>query len=153
FAGYRRYRGEHPPRQSDDDLRLSGYRPALATHELEPSPESQLAAATAVIWDAPDFSTEAAETYLQAVLDLLALADLVVLSVTDEAYADDRGITLLRMIGDAGVPTLVVANKLPANPSLLEDITRTLESAGKSRAPVLPLPEANGASPAERLER
>lgn len=154
FAGYRRYRDEHPPRQSDDELRRDGYRPALGVIDPERLPGPALTPAatlTAILWDAPDFSTEEAGIYLGAVLDLLALADLVVMTVTDESYADDRGTALLRMVSDSGVAVLVVANKLPDNPSLLDDIGRTLDAAGRSQAPIVRLPEAVGASAAERL--
>lgn len=152
FHGYRRYRDEHPPRQSDEELQRDGYRPALAVLDLDRlGPVLAPAAATGVIWDAPDFSTEQSDSYLGTVIDLLALADFVVMTVTDESYADDRATSLLRMVGDTAVATLVVANKLPENPTLLEDISRTLDAAGRSRAPVHRLPEVIGASPLDRL--
>lgn len=155
FANYRRYRDEHPPRQTDDELRRDGYRPALAV--LDPTrlagPEfAPPAAAAAVLWDAPDFSTEQAGTYMSAVLDLLALADLIIMTVTDESYADDRGTAFLRMVSESDVAKLMVANKLPDNPALLEDVARTLDAAGRSRAPVLRLPDVAGSSPSARLE-
>ncbi|WP_406696024.1 hypothetical protein V5E97_34010 [Singulisphaera sp. Ch08] len=156
FQGYRRYHGEHPPRQTDLELRRDGYRRALAIFEIDRLSGAQLApmaASTAIVWDAPDFSTEQSGYYLGTILDLLALADLVVMTVTDECYADDRGTSLLKMVGDSGVATLVVANKLPENPTLLEDVGRTLGTAGGSQAPVLRLPEVSGTSPIDRLER
>lgn len=156
FQGYRRFHDEHPPRQSDEELQRDGYRRALALHEIERLPGSSLAplaAPTAIVWDAPDFSTEQSAAYLGTILDLLALADLVVMTVTDECYADDRGTSLLKMVADSGVTTLIVANKLPENRTLLEDVGRTLGSAGGSRGPVLRLPEISGFSTLDRLEK
>ncbi|WP_254054029.1 hypothetical protein [Singulisphaera sp. GP187] len=156
FQGYRRYRDEHPPRQSDEELHRDGYRRALALLEIDRLPGlplAPIAAPTAIVWDAPDFSTEQSSSYLGTILDLLALADLVVMTVTDECYADDRGTSLLKMVGDAGVNTLIVANKLPENRTLLDDVGRTLGTAGGSQAPVLRLPEISGTSTLDRLEQ
>jgi len=156
FQGYRRYRDVHPPRQSDDELQRTGYRPALAVLELNRLPSPRLATTVlshGILWDAPDFSTEQAGSYLDTVLDLLSLADLVVMSVTDESYADHRGIALLKMVGESSVPMVVVANKLSENPTLLEDISRTLGTAGQTAAPVLRLPETPGTSTADRLDQ
>ena len=153
FAAYRRFRDEHPPRQSDDDLRRDGYRPALAVLDPErlPAPAVAPVLTGAVLWDAPDFSTEEAQIYLGSVLDLLALADLVILAVTDESYADDRGHVLLRLLSESGIAVHVAANKLPESPALLDDLARTLSASGHVRAPTHRLPRVRGASPEERL--
>ena len=153
FTRYRRLRDEHPPRQSDEELRRDGYRPALAVLDPErlPAPSLATAVAGAVLWDAPDFSTEEAQIYLGTVIDLLALADLVVMTVTDESYADDRGHVLLRLIGESGTALIVVANKLPENPVLLDDLSRALAASGRVKAPILWLPQVRGGSPEERL--
>lgn len=156
FRGYRRYRNEHPPRQSDEELRGQGYIPALAVIDPQKStsPEwAPLLSQTAVVWDAPDYSTEVAESYLSTVIDLIGLADLVVMTVTDESYADNRGNAILRMVSEAGVSVVVAANKVPENPSLIKDITRTIETVGQTRAPLLQLREVRGASPSDRLLR
>jgi 50S ribosome-binding GTPase len=67
FLDYHGYRDRHPPRQSDDDLVRHGYRPAFALFDLDRLEIPALAppAAAAVFWDAPDFSTEAAQAYLE----------------------------------------------------------------------------------------
>ncbi len=125
FAGYARYHDRHPPRQDDHELHAVGYRPALAINDPARLPGPVLAdPATdeAVFWDIPDFSTEEAMTYMSAVLDTIALADLVVMAVTKENYADHRGALLRAMIVESGVPLRVVANKLEDGSALLEDI-------------------------------
>lgn len=152
FADYHCYRDDHAPRQSDGDLARDGYHPAFAILDLNGLDAPALAqpAATAVFWDAPDFSTEEAQTYLSAVLDVVALADLVIMTVTDESYADDRATALLRMVQDSGVPLHVVANKLANGPELLQDIQDKLSVYG--RGTVLSLPLVKGRTPEERLE-
>ncbi len=152
FANYHCYRDRHAPRQSDDDLARHGYRPAFAILDLDGLDTPALAqpAATAVFWDAPDFSTEEAQTYLSAVLDVVALADLVIMTVTDESYADDRATALLRMVQDSGVPLHVVANKLADGPELLQDIQDKL--AVYWHGTVLSLPLVKGRTPQERLD-
>ena len=151
FRDYQCYRDGHPPRQSDDDLAQRGYRPAFAILDLDHLGTPVLArpAATAVFWDAPDFSTEEAQTYLSAVLDVVALADLVIMTVTDESYADDRGTALLRMVSDSGVTLYVVANKLVDSPELLQDIKAKLASYWRGTTHSLPL--VQGRTPEERL--
>ncbi len=153
FSDYHCYRDRHPPRQSDDDLTRHGYRPAFAILDLDrlgtaapAEPES-----AAVFWDAPDFSTEEAQAYLGAVLDVVALADVVIMTVTDESYADDRGTALLRMLQDSGVTLHVVANKLTAGPELLQDIKDTL--AAHRHGTMLSLPLVEGRTAQERLGR
>jgi hypothetical protein len=152
FTDYQCYRDRHPPRQSDDDLARHGYRPAFAILALDQLGTPALAepAAAAVFWDAPDFSTEEAQTYLDAVLDVVALADIVIMTVTDESYADDRGTALLRMVNDSGVRLHVVANKLVDSPELLQDIRDKLTAHGCGQT--LSLPLVRGRTPEERLE-
>jgi hypothetical protein len=156
FAGYARYCDEHPPRQSDAALRRDGYQPAFALLDPTRLPGPALAppaTTSAVLWDGPDYSTEEAGAYLQTVLDLLGLADLVLMMVTDESYADARGNAFLGMVSETKVEVLNVANKLPENPALINDVARTLDTAGSSQAPLFRLPEVRGASTAERMVR
>jgi hypothetical protein len=151
FLDYHCYRDRHPPRQPDDDLARHGYRPAFAVLDLDRLETPALAqpAAAAVFWDAPDFSTEEAQTYLGAVLDVVALADIVIMTVTDESYADDRGTALLHMVNDSGVTLHVVANKLADNPELLQDIKDKLASHWHGMTSRLPL--VRGQTVEERL--
>ena len=151
FREYDCYRDRHPPRQSDDDLARRGYRPAFALLDLNHLDTRALAqpAAAAVFWDAPDFSTEEAQTYLGAVLDLVALADIVIMTVTDESYADDRGTALLRMVSDSGVTLHVVANKLADSPELLQDVEDKLSTHWHGTISRLPL--VRGQTVEERL--
>jgi hypothetical protein len=129
FEGYQRYIDQRPPRQPDHELRRAAdYRPALALHDpARYAPDSQLAASEAVWWDVPDFSTQEAQAYLRAVLDTVALADLVVLVVTKQNYADLRTKIYRSMVSRAGVPVWIVANLMEAEDTgLLADIRRKM---------------------------
>jgi hypothetical protein len=154
FAGYLRFKDEHPPRQTDEELRRDGYRPALAVLDPDRGAGPVLGPAAtekAVLWDAPDFSTEEAQAYLGTVIELAALADLLVLAVTDESYADDRGTRLCQMVRDAGVALLVAANKMPESRALLDDVARALEAVGGGPIAIHRLPHVGGATPEQRL--
>ena len=136
FVRYERFTQNHPPRQSDEELKTSGYRPALGYYDLEDGSAGQAFAAPAssqaVFWDMPDYSTEEALYYMDAVFDTIALADLVVMVVTNESYANAIDKRMRGMIADSGVPIRVVANKLLPGSNLLEDIKKRL---GDSETP------------------
>ncbi len=155
FQGYRRFQDASPPRQTDAELRLEGYRPCFALFDINRinGATSDPCAPGTVFWDAPDFSTEESLLHLGTVLDVAALADVVVLTMTDESYADDRGHALLRLVKESGVALHVVANKLPepVSPALLDDIVQTLRVSARVAAPVHRLSQSRGADPAARL--
>jgi predicted nucleic acid-binding protein len=161
FAGYDRYFNEHPPRRSDAELRRDGYDYALAVNDpdkLAAEPLAEPATRDAVFWDIPDFSTEEAMIYMDAVLDTIALADLIVMTVTKENYADHRGGLLRYLVCSSGVPLRVVANKLEDEKQLLEDIRLKLTDSGDQVCRIQPdhlhpLPYISQASDADRLQR
>lgn len=149
FASYERYEQQHPPRQSDADLKQSGYRPALGIYNLlsaggEPGAETDTgtsaetgvedcvfaapATTRAIFWDVPDYSTEEALAYMGAVLDTLALADVVVMVVTSQSYANAIDMRMRDMVAASGLPLRVVANKLLPESHLLDDIAQRLGS-------------------------
>lgn len=154
FEGYARHVDAHPPRQSDESLEREGYIKGLGLHHAPTKPG-------VVYWDAPDFSTEQARIYLQAVMDAVALADVVVMAVTEESYADDRGLAYLRMLTNAGTSVIAVANKLPEGhderKALVPDMQAKLaehrrDPAGPPAGAFQTLPRARGNTPEERLK-
>ena len=162
FPSYTRYQDSHPPRQEDDQLRMEGYRSALAINDPMRMGGPALAAAatvSAVLWDIPDFSTEEAQEYLYpALFDTVALADLVVMVVTRENYADNRGGLLRALLCEAGESILVVANKLESGSDLIDDIRRklggqTVDTAPIDPARILPLPQVEAENEVDRLRR
>lgn len=159
FAGYIRFRDARPPRQSDREILSHGYRPALGVFDSGSALTTSctLPGTAAVIWDTPDFSTDVAQAYLSAVLDVAALADVVIMTVTDESYADARGCALLSLISESGVQLYVVANKLTASQELLDDMKTKIDAHWRGKTPGLPaeqwycLPLVSGDTPAQRL--
>lgn len=159
FRGYRVHVGERAPRQTDAELRAGGWRSALAV--LDPAtdggPElAPPATRAACLWDAPDVSTEEAQSWLDGVLDVAALSDVLVFVCTHESYADDRALQLLALLRSAGTAVLVCVNKIAADASLHDDVRRKLgDAGGLELAPesFAWLPQVEGDDPTERLER
>ncbi len=140
FPDYERFTDEDPPQRTDRQLREQGYRYAVAiidpdTRRTNPTTTN---ASAAVFWDIPDFSTEEALAYMPAVLDTVGLADLVVMTVTKENYADHRGNLLRAMICASGVPMRVVANKLEDGSRLLDDIRMKLADSNNGTCRIPP---------------
>ena len=65
-----------------------------------------------VLWDTPDFDSVDAEDYRQSVLRVAALADLVVLVVSKDKYADLTVWEMLGLLEPLAQPTLLVLNKV-----------------------------------------
>lgn len=149
FDDYARYRGDRPERQSDTELREHGYRPVVCAWPIE----SGLADPEAVFWDVPDFSTEEAQIYMRAVMDAAGLADLVLFCVTDESYADDRGLHIFRLLGRAGIPVLLVGNKLDRDDHLRKDIEEKWRDAAGGPVDFLWLPRVEAETAEQRFVR
>ena len=135
------FRDARPPRQPDRELLSHGYRPALGVFDSESgltTPCTLPGTTATVIWDTPDFSTDVAQAYLSAVLDVVALADVVIMTVTDESYADARGCALLSLISESGVQLYVVANKLTASQDLVDDMKTKIDAHWRGKTPGLP---------------
>jgi hypothetical protein len=157
FAGYALHFDRHPPRQDDASLRSHGYRPALAVIDptrLGAAALASPATVSAVLWDIPDFSTEEARLYDSAVLDTIALADLVVLTLTRENYADHRAGLLFALVAEAGPALRVALNKLEPGSHLPEEARRRLDAAAPGAldpARLHPLPQVDAPDEEARL--
>lgn len=124
LAGFECFRDRHPPRQDDEQL-AAGYRRAWA---LWKTARGRLPAA--VVWDTPDITTRPAQLYRPATLEVLALADVVVLVVTEERYADRLPVAYFQMLLEGGRRLVVLANKAPPQPAaLLQAVAETLASS------------------------
>jgi len=66
-----------------------------------------------LVWDTPDFDSVDSLSYSVPVLRAIALADLVVLVVSKEKYADKSVWNLLRLLRELNVPLIPVMNKTP----------------------------------------
>ncbi len=65
-----------------------------------------------VLWDTPDFDSIDAADYREGVIRTVALADLVVLVVSKEKYADQTVWETMQTIEAFGQPTLICLNKI-----------------------------------------
>ena len=68
----------------------------------------------AVVWDTPDFDSIDASTYTLAVLNTVALADVIILMVSKDKYGDKSVWDMLSAIEPLNKPLLVCINKLDA---------------------------------------
>ncbi len=68
----------------------------------------------AIIWDTPDFDSVDAAEYRTAVLRTAALADVILLVVSKDKYADQSVWDVMGLLEPLGQPTVVCLNKLNA---------------------------------------
>ena len=66
----------------------------------------------AIFWDTPDFDSIDSTDYREGVLKTIALADIIVLVVSKEKYADQTVWDTLKLIEPLRQPTLICVNKL-----------------------------------------
>ncbi len=66
-----------------------------------------------ILWDTPDFDSLQSFRYRMAVLQAVALADLVVFVVSPEKYADRSVWSMLEQMDQLGLPCLMIMNKTP----------------------------------------
>ena len=66
----------------------------------------------AVLWDTPDFDSIDSTVYREGVLKTIALADIIILIVSKEKYADQSVWDMMKCIEPLRQPTLICVNKL-----------------------------------------
>lgn len=124
-----------------EDLSPENYDAFLLEETHAADPRSPFA--TAVVWDTPDFDSVDAEGYRQAVLRVAALADVVVLVLSKDKYADLSVWQLIKLLSPLEQPTVVCLNKIDPGsyPALAESLKEKWRSArGDSLPPILPIP-------------
>jgi hypothetical protein len=65
-----------------------------------------------IVWDTPDFDAIGSDTYREGVIRSVALADMVVLVVSKEKYADQAVWEMMAQLADLQQPTLICLNKI-----------------------------------------
>ncbi|NOQ16218.1 MAG: GTP-binding protein [Methyloprofundus sp.] len=75
--------------------------------------------APCIVWDTPDFDSIDAQSYKNSLLKTIALADILVLVVSKEKYADQSVWDVLQLIAPLKQPVLVVLNKLGSDSETL----------------------------------
>ncbi len=113
--------------------------------ELDHPPSSPLP--PAILWDTPDFDSIDAGGYQEGVLKTFALADIIVLVVSKEKYADQSVWDTMTLLAPLNQPTLIVVNKLveSAKPIILQSLQEKWRQARNDSFPeVVPLLYQNG---------
>ncbi|MDX2200974.1 MAG: GTPase domain-containing protein [Phycisphaerae bacterium] len=146
--------------QIEDCRWLAGLRPTAAlsaqqadpqdtfvvSHTLPSAASSPLLAC--VVWDTPDFDSLAADRAQSGLLQALATADVFVLVVSKEKYADLSVWRMLRLLADLRRPLVVVLNKLtPEAEAVVPEAFRARLQAlpgDFNSSPIVTLPQLDG---------
>lgn len=88
-------------------------------YALAPAPRAGGQLPACVLWDTPDFDSLDAADYREGLVRTLALADIVVLVVSKEKYADQSVWEVMRDLAGFHQPTLICLNKLEAGSEAL----------------------------------
>lgn len=78
-----------------------------------------------VLWDTPDFDSIDAPDYKEGLIRTIALADIIILVLSKEKYADQSVWEMMSVIEAFNQPTLICVNKLPEGSASL--IIRSLK--------------------------
>ena len=111
-----------------------------------------------VIWDCPDMTTWASTNYVSRLLEVAALADVVVYVASDERYNDEVPTQFLHMLVKAGKAVVVVLTKARESdaPTLVEhfrqEIIGRLPALPDGSTPAVPVIAFPQMPPAERSD-
>lgn len=85
-----------------------------------------------LVWDTPDFDSITAASYRHNVLRIAALADMLVMVVSKDKYADLTVWKTLETLAPLSQPTLLMLNKMTTDAEALvtDDVQKRLASAG-----------------------
>jgi hypothetical protein len=128
--------------------RVGGDKPASADEDVYQVKRIECGSAQShplaefVIWDCPDMTTWASEGYVARLMEVAALADVIVYVASDERYNDEVPTQFLHLLVKAGKAVVVVLTKMkpPDAPAFIDHFRQEL----LSRLPKLP----NGEVPA-----
>jgi len=91
-----------------------------------------------VIWDTPDFDSIDAHGYIDAVLRTIGLADILVLTVSKEKYADQTVWDMLELLAPLEQPLLACINKVVEGEE--QTLLRSFQNRFKTKLPKAKLP-------------
>jgi signal recognition particle receptor subunit beta len=98
----------------------------LHSYSITTIAETDAVASPAIFWDTPDFDSVSSRSYRFGVPKLCAIADLVVLVVSKEKYADQSVWETLRLISQIPHPLLICINK--SSPDSADQIRAAMAS-------------------------
>ncbi len=96
--------------------RLASEQPASLDQDvyqvkkLDPKPDDPLA--EFVVWDCPDMTTWASANYVSRLMEVVAVADVVVYVASDERYNDEVPTQFLHLVIQAGKPVVCCLTKM-----------------------------------------
>ncbi len=126
FADFQRYPQQDLPREDTNCFSLT-----LVSSDVNQS------LTNSVVWDTPDFDSIGAVSYREGVFKTIALADIVVLVISKEKYADSSVWHIMSLIESLGQPTLICVNKLPEENSsvVLNSLKQKWQNARTDKVP------------------
>ena len=113
---------------------LAGYalteinKPAILANHQTPT----------IIWDTPDFDSIDARGYIDGVLRTIGLADILVLAVSKEKYADQSVWEMLELLAPLDQPLLICINKVGEGEE--QTLFRSFEHRFKTELPEAKVP-------------
>jgi hypothetical protein len=137
---------EEKPASLDEDVYQVRRIPAAASNPL----------ADFVVWDCPDMTTWASANYVSRLMEVAALADVVVYVASDERYNDEVPTQFLHMLVKAGKAVVVVLTKARSvdAPALVEhfrqEVIGRLPKLPDGSDPAIPVIAFPQMPPAER---
>ncbi|MFZ2726145.1 MAG: GTPase domain-containing protein [Methylococcaceae bacterium] len=111
-------------------------------YSLTENPKQSPYLKQAVLWDTPDFDSIDAATYKEGVLRAIALADIIIVVLSKEKYADASVWEMLTLLEALHQPTIICLNKLSedSEPLLLASLKEKWQQARTDHfPPVVPL--------------
>lgn len=113
-------------------------RERLDSYSLSDAPPGDAAIDTSVVvWDTPDFDTLLSRTYRRGLIEVAALADVIVLALSKEKYADLTVWRMVELLRPLGRPMLFCLNKLPEEgaDAIADSLRGRIERAGIAITP------------------
>ncbi len=137
WAAVQHYFGRFQQR-AQDQLNASRYD----CYSVNPQVVDSARLPDCVLWDTPDFDSIDAEDYQEGVIRTIALADMLVLVLSKEKYADQSVWDMLKKVAAFHQPLLICVNKLTEGSEQI--ITSSLQEKWQqcrddSFPPVIPL--------------
>lgn len=149
-----RLSGEKPANTDEDVYQVKRIPPpATSGSAAEPNPLADF-----VIWDCPDMTTWASIGYVNRLLEVAALADVIVYVASDERYNDEVPTQFLHLMVKAGKAVVVVLTKVrEVDAAALVDHFRQeilgrlpkLPDGSTPGVPVIAFPQMSGAERSE----
>ncbi len=103
LGSLRRLEGAHPANLDEDVYQVRPLPAAAGGSDL---------LADAVIWDCPDMTTWASTGYVSRLMEIAALADVLVYVASDERYNDEVPTQFLELLLETGKPVVVCLTKM-----------------------------------------